>query len=278
MSPDWSGHARRALAEDEAASDVTTSLITGASDRTVSGRLIAEEDLVIAGTPIIDAVFDALDVPFEYAASGADGEQLRAPALIGTIQTKARAMLAGERVILNYLQRLSAVATRTRAAVDAVAGTNAVITDTRKTTPGLRDVEKYAVRMGGGINHRTSLRDAVLFKDNHWELLAGGNVAFSDLVAAAPEGIPFQVEVETVEQLEAVVAAGVTMVLVDNQLPETLRQWKARAGPGVTIEASGGISVEDVGPYARAGADRISMGSLTHSAGSVSIRLDLTID
>ena len=215
------------------------------------------------------------DSPFEYQEQVAEGEWVEPGTPIGTISTVARSMLGAERIILNFLQRLSGVATQTRHAVDATVGTSALITDTRKTTPGLRDVEKYAVRIGGGTNHRGTLADAVLIKDNHWQLLDGTIESLARARASVPGDIPFQVEVETLEQLDAVIGAGVTFVLVDNQTPETVRAWKARVGSGVVLEASGGITVDAVAAYAQAGADRISMGCLTHSAGSVSIRLDV---
>ncbi len=188
-----------------------------------------------------------------------------------------RTILAGERVALNFLQRLSGVATCTRMAVDAVAGTGTEITHTRKTTPGLRELERYAVRMGGGVSHRASLADAVLWKDNHWLAAARLGVQLRDALASAPEGTPVIVEVESIEQLEQALEAGVRRVLVDNQSPDRVRAWVERCGPDVVVEASGGLNLATLQDYARAGARYLSIGMLTHSAPAARIRLDLSI-
>jgi nicotinate-nucleotide pyrophosphorylase (carboxylating) len=176
---------------------------------------------------------------------------------------------------LNYLQRLSGIATVTRRAVDAVAGTGAVITDTRKTTPGLRALEKYAVRTGGGVNHRASLADAVLWKDNHWELLGRRGGSLAEALRGVPDGVQVCVEVEDETQLEAAVAAGVDWILVDNQTPDTIASWSQRLGPDIVIEASGGITADSVRPFAEAGAQRISIGALTYAPDLVSISFEV---
>jgi len=155
--------------------------------------------------------------------------------------------------------------------VDAVAGTGARITHTRKTTPGLRALERYAVRVGGGVENRASLADAVLWKDNHWALLGHAGRTLRDVLSAAPPGLPIVVEVETEAQLEEALAAGVTHILADNQSPERVAAWVRRAGPGVTIQASGGIVADSAAAYARAGAQLISIGALTHSVSAASI-------
>ncbi len=173
------------------------------------------------------------------------------------------------------MQRLSGVATATRLAVDAVRGTGARITDTRKTTPGLRALEKYAVRVGGGVNHRHSLADAVLWKDNHWQLL--GDASLAEALAAVRNGTLIVVEVENEAQLDAALAAGARRILVDNQRPERVAEWVRRAGPTVAIEASGGVTPESAAAYARAGAKFISIGALTHSVVAARMRLDLEI-
>jgi nicotinate-nucleotide pyrophosphorylase (carboxylating) len=179
-------------------------------------------------------------------------------------------------VALNFLQRLSGVATLTRRAVDTVKGRGrARITHTRKTTPGLRALERYAVLAGGGVENRASLADAVMWKDNHWELLATQGGSLSEALRAVPAGMPVIVEVESEAQLEEALAAGVKHVLIDNQSPERLSEWARRAGSGVTIQASGGITLDNVASYAAAGAHLISMGALTHSAPAVGIRCDL---
>jgi nicotinate-nucleotide pyrophosphorylase (carboxylating) len=183
-------------------------------------------------------------------------------------------LLAGERVTLNFLQRLSGIATLTRRVVEAVAGTPARVTHTRKTTPGLRELELYAVRAGGGIANRASLADAVLWKDNHWALLKDP-AGLGWALGAAPGQVPVIVEVEDEAQLHAALAAGVTHLLVDNQTPERVAAWVRRAGPAVTIQASGGITAANARAYAEAGAALLAIGALTHSAPAAAIRCDI---
>jgi nicotinate-nucleotide pyrophosphorylase (carboxylating) len=264
---------RRALAEDGAREDVTTRLLGERAARASLGTFVAEERCVLAGLPVAVSVFRELDPAVSLEGAEAEGTWVHPGARIATVRGPAAALLGGERVALNLLQRLCAVATQTRRAVEAIAGTGAVITDTRKTTPGLRELEKYAVRVGGGVNHRFSLASAVLWKDNHWALLGGGSLR--EALARAPEGIELMAEVETPEQLDAVLAAGITRILVDNQPPQRVSQWAKRAGPGVAIEASGGITPETARAYAEAGAKYISLGSITHSVKAVAIRLDV---
>ncbi len=264
---------RRALAEDRARHDITTRLLGRRARRRVTGRLIAEERLVVAGLSLAGAAFQELDPGIAVQYLVEEGAWADPGAVLASLAGSAAALLGAERTALNFLQRLSGIATLTRRAVEAVAGTGAVITDTRKTTPGLRALEKYAVRVGGGLNHRTSLADAVLWKDNHWTLLGEGSLA--EALAQAPSGVPVIVEVETEAQLEQALAAGVKRILADNQPPERIAQWVRRAGPGVAIEASGGIGLEAVRAYAEAGARYISMGTLTHSVRAAAIRFDL---
>jgi nicotinate-nucleotide pyrophosphorylase (carboxylating) len=268
---------RRALAEDAAAHDVTTALLGALADSPAVGRFIAEEPCVVAGIPLARQAFQQTDPAVTFEPQVAEGAPVSSGQVIAVVRGPARVLLAGERVALNFLQRLSGIATLTRRAVDAVAGTGAEITDTRKTTPGLRTLEKYAVRMGGGVNHRLSLADAVLWKDNHWQLLARSGRRLADLLASAPAGAAVTVEVEDDAQLEAALAAGVRRVLVDNQPPERVAAWVRRAGRDVAIEASGGITPETAATYAKAGARYISIGALTHSARAVSMRLDLSV-
>jgi len=262
----------RALAEDRAREDVTTRLLGDVARQPVAGRFLAEERCVVAGLPVAAIVFRELEPEASLEPCVAEGAWADAGALVATAQGRAATLLAGERTALNFLQHLSAIATLTRRAVEAVAGTGAVITDTRKTTPGLRELEKYAVRVGGGVNHRASLADAILFKDNHWALLGGASL--KDALTRAPNGVEAIVEVETPGQLEQALAAGVRRILVDNQPPELIAEWVKRAGPGVAIEASGGITLDTVRAYADAGAKYVSMGVLTHSAKAVGIRLE----
>ena len=268
---------RRALAEDRAGEDVTTRLLGAAGDGPAVAHFVAEGRFVVAGLPIAGSVFRELDPSACLEPQTRDGAWAEAGATITTVRATARAVLAGERVTLNFLQRLSGIATLTRRAVDQVAGTPAQITHTRKTTPGLRRLEQYAVRVGGGVDNRASLADAVLWKDNHWALLAARGLALADALASAPPGMQAIVEVENEVQLEEALAAGVRHVLADNQPPERIAAWVRRAGPAVTIQASGGITPETARAYAEAGATLISMGVLTHSPRAAPIRCDLTV-
>jgi nicotinate-nucleotide pyrophosphorylase (carboxylating) len=268
---------RRALAEDRATEDVTTRLLGAAADGPAVAHFVAEAQFVVAGLPIAGSVFRELDPGACLEPQTREGTWAEAGVTIATVRATARALLAGERVALNFLQRLSGIATLTRRAVDAVAGTPAQITHTRKTTPGLRRLEQYAVRVGGGVDNRASLADAVLWKDNHWALLAARGVALADALAAAPPGMLAIVEVENEVQLDQALAAGVRHVLADNQPPERIAAWVRRAGPGVTIQASGSITPETVRAYAEAGATLISLGVLTHSPRAAPIRCDVTV-
>ncbi len=267
---------RRALAEDHADQDVTTRLLGAVADRPAVARFVAEGRFVVAGLPVAAIVFRELDPGAEVAPVAQEGSRVDAGDTLATVRGDARALLAGERVALNFLQRLSGVATLTRRAVDSVAGTPAKITHTRKTTPGLRALERYAVRVGGGVDNRGSLADAVLWKDNHWALLAGDGRTLGDALRQAPPGVPVIVEVESETQLEAALAAGVTHLLVDNQPPDCLAAWARRAGPGVTIQASGGITVDTARAYGEAGATLIAIGALTHSAPAAPIRTEIS--
>jgi len=274
---------RRALAEDRAREDVTTHLLGRAAEQRVEARFIAEGSLVAAGLPILTTVFRELDPRAAVRLMVADGSWADAGTTLAIVSGTARALLAGERVALNFVQRLAGVATLTRRAVDAVRGTPAKITHTRKTTPGLRSLELYAVRIGGGVENRATLAAAVLWKDNHWALLGQNSLSLAGALRAVPPGVPVIVEVETDEQLEAALAAGVTHILVDNQPPERVAVWAHRAagagagaGRSVTIQASGGITADTARAYADAGAALIAIGALTHSAPAAPIRCDIS--
>ena len=269
---------RRALAEDRADEDVTTRLLGTAAHAPATARFVAEDRFVVAGLPIAELIFHELDPRACLESHTAEGDWTVPGATFATLGATGRAVLAGESVALNFLQRLSGVATLTRRAVDAVAGTSARITHTRKTTPGLRALEQYAVRVGGGIDNRASLADAVLWKDNHWALLGAQPSVLTEALRRVPPGIPIAVEVESDEQLEAALAAGVTHVLADNQSPERIHRWARRAGRGITVQASGGITPETARAYAEAGATLISIGALTHSAPAAGMRCDVTVD
>lgn len=266
---------RRALAEDHAREDVTTRLLGTSAERTGEARFVAEGRLVVAGVAVVATVFQELDPTSRAMGSVADGTSVTAGTTIVTVRGHAGALLAGERVALNFLQRLCGIATVTRRAVDAVQGTGARITHTRKTTPGLRELELYAVRVGGGVPNRASLSEAILWKDNHWALLGNGVPTLRQALREAPPNVPVIVEVESEAQLDTALAAGVTHVLVDNQTPERLAAWKRRAGAAVTIQASGGITPETARAYGEAGASLIAIGALTHSAPAAPIRCDI---
>ena len=264
---------RRALEEDRAREDVTTRLLGAAAGRPASAAFVAEGRFVVAGLPIVGRVYAELDRDACLEPVAREGGWVEPGALLVRVRAAAVTLLAGERVALNFLQRLCGVATLTRRAVEAVAGTPARITHTRKTTPGLRALERYAVTVGGGVANRGSLAEAVLWKDNHWALLGAGTLVAA--LAAAPAGVPVVVEVEDQSQLEQALAAGVRHILADNQTPERVAAWVRRAGPGVTVQASGGITIESARDYARAGAALISIGALTHSAPAAPIRCDI---
>ena len=267
---------RRALDEDRAREDVTTRLLGAAAGRPASAAFVAEGRFVVAGLPIVGCVYAELDRDAcleSVAPLLEEGAWVEPGAVLARVRGTAATLLAGERVALNFLQRLCGVATLTRRAVEAVAGTAARITHTRKTTPGLRALERYAVTVGGGVANRGSLAEAVLWKDNHWALLGAGDLAAA--LASAPPGVAVVVEVENEAQLERALAAGVRHVLADNQPPERVAAWVRRGGPGVTVQASGGITPERARDYAQAGAALISIGALTHSAPAAPIRCDI---
>lgn len=266
---------RAALAEDRVREDVTTALLGAEADRPATATILAEEPCVVAGLPVAAEVFRQLGLRDAVESIVEDGAAVGAGQRLADVRGPARQLLAGERTALNFLQRLSGIATATRAVVEAVQGTGAIVTDTRKTTPGLRELEKYAVRVGGGENHRAHLAAGVLWKDNHWALL--GDAPLAEVLARAPAGVPVVVEAETDEQFAAALDAGVTRILVDNRSPAQVAAWVRKAGTAVAIEASGGIRPDTARAYAEAGARYLSIGALTHSVRAVAIRLDLAI-
>lgn len=264
---------RRALAEDRAREDVTTGLLGDRGREPAAGRFIAQARCVVAGLPVAETVFRELERDASLQPCVAEGAWAEPGAVLATVQGRAATLLAGERTALNFLQRLCSIATLTRRAVETVAGTGTLISDTRKTTPGLRELEKYAVRVGGGVNHRMSLADAVLWKDNHWALL--GEASLRDALSRLAAGVDVIVEVETHAQLDRALAAGVKRILVDNQPPDRIADWVKRAGPNVAIEASGGITLDNVHAYAAAGAKYVSMGALTHSVRAAALTFEV---
>jgi nicotinate-nucleotide pyrophosphorylase (carboxylating) len=267
------------LAEDIGRGDITT-LATVPPGARARGRLVAKQPLVVAGLDVARMVFAELDPDVTVDARAHDGDSAPDDAILADLSGSARSLLTGERVALNLLQRLSGVATLTRRYVEAIQGTQARIIDTRKTMPGLRRLEKYAVTVGGGQNHRMGLDDGVLIKDNHIALAGGLRHAVEAARAAVAHLHKIQVEVEDLDQLHEALKLGVDAVLLDNMTPAETREAVGviRGSPGgerIVIESSGGIALETVRRYAEASVDLISIGALTHSAPAVDISLEL---
>jgi len=263
-----------ALEEDLGqAGDITTDTIIPAH-ATAEAEIVARKDGVIAGLDLAAASFKALDPDAQFVADVADGAHATAGARIARVQGKARALLSAERVALNYLGHLSGIATLTAAYVAAIEGTKARIACTRKTTPGLRAFEKYAVRAGGGINHRFGLYDAVLVKDNHIAAAGGLAQALAKLRARTGHLVKVEVEVDTLDQLCEALHFPIDAVLLDNMDVATLKKAVALVNGRVLTEASGGVNLETVRKIAETGVDLISVGALTHSAP----RLDLALE
>jgi len=262
-----------ALAEDVGRGDVTTEA-TVAEDATCSGRLFLKEAGVVCGLPAVEAVFRALDPDVSFEAAAADGDRFAEATELARISGRTRAVLTAERTALNLLGRLSGIATLTSRFVGTIEGTGAEILDTRKTTPGLRALEKYAVRCGGGRNHRFGLDDGILVKDNHLRA-AGGVRPAVERLRAAGTGLPIEVEAETLDDVREALAAGVEQILLDNMTPARMREAVVLVDGKATLEASGGVSLETVRTIAETGVDFISVGALTHSARSLDVSLEL---
>jgi len=266
---------RLALEEDGASNDLTT-IATVRSERRARGRLVARQRGVIAGIPLALEAFRQLDPKVSIRVDVEDGTLVKPGTTVLFLTGHARGLLTAERVALNFMQRLSGIATLTNCYVEAVAGTGARIYDTRKTTPGWRRLERYAVRAGGGVNHRFDLASAVLIKDNHLSSVDGDvTLAVRRAREVAPAGTVVQVECDSREQMEAAVAAGADMVLLDNMPPALLSECVAVAREhGVPTEASGGVDLHTVRAIAESGVDRISIGALTHSSPALDVALD----
>jgi nicotinate-nucleotide pyrophosphorylase (carboxylating) len=268
------------LAEDIGRGDITTSSTVPSDVRGV-GRFLAKEDLVLCGLDVAEAVFFQLDPDVgEIESNSSDGDQISSGTAFATLKGYADVLLVGERTALNLMQRLSGIATLTRQYVAAVEGTGAQIVDTRKTTPGLRQLEKYAVTVGGGKNHRMGLDDGVLIKDNHIALSGG----ITEAVRAAKGKVghlhKIEVEITNWAQLREAIEAGAEIVMLDNQTPEEaakLVQMARGMNPNVLIEASGGMDLDRVRSFAEAGVDLISVGRLTHSARAVDISFNIQV-
>ncbi len=269
-----------ALEEDLGEGDVT-SLSVIPDSLEWSARMVAREELTVAGIPVVTEVFRRLDGNIQIIDSVEDGDRVTAGATILGLRGKARTILSGERVALNFAQRLSGVATLTRRYVDAVADYPCEILDTRKTTPGWRQLEKYAVLCGGGTNHRVGLFDMVMIKDNHLAVLSESPNPIEAAVAkarAAYPSIKVEVEADTVEQAAVAAEAGADVILLDNMSVSDLRESLERIDGRSKTEASGGITLDRIPAVAETGVDYISVGALTHSAASVDIALDIEGD
>jgi nicotinate-nucleotide pyrophosphorylase (carboxylating) len=260
-----------ALAEDVGAGDVTTERVVP-EGTTCEGDLLVKEPGVVCGLAVAEAVFRGLDPELSFHSFASDGDQFEAPARIASIAGSAAAILTGERTALNLLGRLSGIATLTRRFVDEIEGTGAAVLDTRKTTPGLRALEKYAVRRGGGHNHRFGLYDAILIKDNH--LAVAGSIGAA-VERARGSGLPVQVEAETLDDVREALAAGADSILLDNMSSDRLARAAALVDGRAKLEASGGVSLDTIREIAETGVDFISIGALTHSARSLDVSLEV---
>jgi nicotinate-nucleotide pyrophosphorylase (carboxylating) len=266
-----------AIEEDLGRGDATTQAVVG-PEASAATHLVARQRLIVAGLDVAAAVFHRLDPSIAIETRISDGAEAQPGALVATYRGSAAALLAGERTALNFLQRLSGVATLTRAFAAAAQGTSLRITDTRKTTPGFRLLEKYAVRMGGGSNHRFDLGSGVLIKDNHVALAGSVSEALRRAKGRVPHSLNIEVEVDTLAQLDEALAAGVAIVLLDNFAETDLEKAMARiraVKPRPLVEVSGGVTLVRIPELARAGVDLVSVGALTHSAPAVDLALDM---
>ena len=274
MSYNIQGIIETALREDIGAGDITT---TATVDKKAEGsaEIIVKEGLIVAGILIAEAVFKTVDAGIAFKAFVKDGESVKKGKTIARISGRLSSLLAGERVALNFLQRLSGIATLTSYFVAKVKGCRAKILDTRKTTPGLRILEKYAVRMGGGFNHRFGLCDGILIKDNH--IAAVGSI--TEAVLRARENIPhnmlIEVEAKNLDEVRGAILAGADVIMLDNMKPAVMKQAVKIIGKKALIEASGGVNLQNVRVIAKTGVDFISIGALTHSARAVDISMEV---
>ena len=262
----------KSLREDVGTGDITT-LSTIPEDKTITGRYIAKEDGILCGMHVVKAVFDFIDPTIVLTQIAKDGDKIKKGDVIATVEGNARSILTGERLGLNLMQHMSGIATRTSEAVEKVKGTSAKIADTRKTTPGLRVLEKYAVRTGGGSNHRFNLADGVLIKDNHIEAAGGITPAVEMARKTIPHTLKIEVEVETFDQLNEALEAGADIIMLDNMSNEEMKKAVEIVGGRAITEASGNMGEKDLRAVAETGVDLISIGALTHSVKALDISL-----
>ena len=262
-----------ALAEDVGAGDWTAQLLP--AEQRAAASILCRSEAVVCGRPWAEHALRTLDADLRIEWRAAEGERVAPGTELCRIEGRTRALLTGERTALNFLQLLSAVATATRRYVDAIAGTRARILDTRKTLPGLRLAQKYAVTVGGGTNHRKGLYDGILIKENHIAGAGSVTAALERARTVAPAGVWIQIEVETHAQLEEALAAGARMVLLDNMTPEQMREAVRLTAGRAELEASGGITLANVRAIAETGVDRISIGALTKDVDAVDLSMRL---
>ncbi|MFL6749953.1 MAG: carboxylating nicotinate-nucleotide diphosphorylase [Sphingomicrobium sp.] len=267
---------QRVLAEDLGSGGDVTSKATIAEDARFTAEMNCREPIVVAGLDIAIAFFQALDAGMRIEKLVSDGDQVETGTVLLLLAGKARAMLTAERSALNTLQHLSGIATLTRQYVDAIAGTDTILLDTRKTIPGLRALEKYAARMGGAENHRMRLDDGLLIKDNHVGV-CGGVAEAVRAAKAFNSGLPIQLEVDRIDQVEAALQAGADRLLLDNMKPDILREAVALVAGRVPLEASGGVNLDTIRAIAETGVDYVSVGRITQSAPAVDIGLDYVL-
>jgi len=265
---------RLALAEDVGRGDITTEA-TVSPDTTARAEILQKAPGVVCGLPVVEAVFGALDRRVRVTPDVPEGSFDASLRVVARIEGSAAAILTGERTALNFLQRLSGVATTSRRAAQLVAGTQATVIDTRKTTPGLRVLEKYAVRVGGASNHRAGLDDGFLIKENHIRAAGGITPAVQAARRRAAPGRVVEVEVTTLRELDEALAAGATLILLDNFSTEQMRAAVAQARGRARLEASGGIGLDNLADVAQTGVDYVSLGALTHSAGVLDFSLEV---
>lgn len=263
---------QRALAEDIGAGDATTLSIVP-PDATMRGQIIAKQDGIIAGLDVARAAYELLDSAVEFSPQLADGSRVTRAGLLALVSGRTSSLLTAERTALNFLGRMSGIATLTRQFVDAVAGTRAVILDTRKTAPGLRAVDKLAVKLGGGGNHRIGLYDMILIKDNHIDY-AGGIEEAVRRAKAARSGLPIEVEARTMNDVRVALSLGVERILLDNMSVEMMAEAVRLTNGRAKLEASGNVTLETVRRIAETGVDFISVGALTHSAKAFDVSFD----
>ncbi len=273
-SSTWAALLDHALTEDLGIGDATSQAVLDPFLK-ISSRLEARESLVVCGLELAEATFRQLDETVRFESHLRDGSSASAGSVVATIEGTAIAILAAERTALNFIQRMSGIATETKRYVSAVSGTGVTIVDTRKTVPGWRVLDKYAVRVGGGRNHRSGLYDAILIKDNHIAAAGSVGTAIQMVKDAAAEHLWLQVEVESLKDAEEAVGYGIDSLLLDNRSVSELREFVKQFGASCILEASGGVTLETVNEIAKTGVHRISIGALTHSAKAADLALEV---